>query len=121
MSGLGGMMSGASMGGQIASAFPSLGLSSGLGSVLGGGAGALLGILSDEREKTDVEKVGTDPQTGLTLHAYRYKSDAKNTPKIVGPMAQEVEKKYPGTTRKIGGKLVINTNALAGALARRVA
>ena len=121
MSGLGGMMSGASMGGQIASAFPSLGLSSGLGSVLGGGAGALLGILSDENDKTDIEKVGTDPQTGLTLHAYRYKSDAKNTPKIVGPMAQEVEKKYPGTTRKIGGKLVINTNALAGALARRVA
>lgn len=108
MSGMGGMMSGASMGGQIASAFPSLGLSSGVGSVLGGGAGALLGIFSDENEKTDIEKVGTDPASGLTLHAYRYKGDPKSYPKVVGPMAQDVEKKFPGATRKIGGKLVIN-------------
>lgn len=108
MSGLGGASAGASLGGQIASAFPSLGMSSGIGSVLGGGAGALLGILSDEREKTDIEKVGTDPDTGLALHAYRYKGDPKTYPKVVGPMAQEVEKKFPGATRKIGGKMVVN-------------
>ena len=75
----------------------------------------LMGLLSDENEKTDIEEVGKDPETGLTIHAYRYKGDPKSYPKVVGPMAQEVEEKFPGSTRKIGGKMVIN--GLAGRFA----
>ena len=72
------------------------------GSLLGG-----LGKLSDRRDKKDIEKLGKDPETGLTMHAYRYKSDKPNVVKTVGPMAQDVEKKYPGSTEKIGGHMVI--------------
>lgn len=65
---------------------------------------ALMGMFSDRRAKTDVEKVGDDPGTGVPLYAYRYKSDPKSYPKVVGPMAQDVEKKYPGSTKKVGTK-----------------
>lgn len=62
----------------------------------GAGSGlAALGMLSDERAKTDISKVGKDHDSGLNLYAYRYKGDPKTYPKVVGPMAQEVEKKYP--------------------------
>lgn len=67
----------------------------------------LLGI-SDERMKTDVEKVGKDEETGLTMYAYRYKGDPKTYPKVVGPMAQEVEKKYPDQVAEIGGRKAVN-------------
>jgi hypothetical protein len=90
----------------------------GLG-ILGMGAdsigGSLLGSLfglSDRRDKTDIQKLGTDPGSGLNMYAYRYKGDPKGTPKVVGPMAQEVEKKYPGAVHEIGGHKVINGGAL---------
>jgi hypothetical protein len=83
-------------------------------SAIGGILGILpfLGGLSDERDKTDIEELGKDPETGLTIYAYRYKGDPKNTPKVVGPMAQEVEKKFPGSTREIGGHKIIKANNL---------
>ena len=59
---------------------------------------------SDRRLKTDVTKLGKDPKTGLTMHAFRYKGDPKTYPKVVGPMAQEVEKKFPGATQTSGRK-----------------
>jgi len=37
-----------------------------------------------------------------------YKGDPKNYPKIVGPMAQDVEKKFPGAVEEINGHKVIN-------------
>lgn len=67
----------------------------------------LLGI-SDERMKTDVEKVGKDEETGLTMYAYRYKGDPKTYPKVVGPMAQEIEKKYPGQVTEVAGRKAVN-------------
>lgn len=76
--------------------------------------GSVLGILpmlfglSDKRDKTDIEKLGVDPKTGLPIYAYRYKGDPKNYPKIVGPMAQDVEKKFPGAVEEINGHKVIN-------------
>lgn len=87
----------------------------GLGSTIlgaktaGGGsiAASLLGISSDEREKTDIKKLGKDPETGLDMYAYRYKGDPKSYPKVVGPMAQDVEKASPGSTREVGGRKVI--------------
>lgn len=70
-------------------------------------APAVLGLLSDRTEKTDIKKVGKDPETGLGIYAYRYKGDPKNYPKMIGPMAQEVERKFPGLTERAGGKLYI--------------
>jgi len=88
---------------------------SGLGTVGSTAAGlASLGRLfmgpgaSDERMKTDIEKVGKDEETGLTMYAYRYKGDPKTYPKVVGPMAQEIEKKYPGQVTEVAGRKAVN-------------
>ena len=67
----------------------------------------LLG-LSDEREKTDIKKIGKDKESGLTMYSYRYKGDPKSYPKVTGPMAQEVEKKYPEQVTNIAGRKAVN-------------
>jgi Chaperone of endosialidase len=81
------------------------------GSLLSGGAG-LLSALSDRNEKTNIEKLGTDPQTKLPIYAYDYKADVKGRkvagPKRVGPMAQDVEKRYPQAVGRVAGKRVID-------------
>lgn len=78
------------------------------------GAGILaLGLFSDRDDKTDIEKLGKDPSTGLDLYAYRYKGDPKYYPKVVGPMAQDIKKKYPDAVKTVGGH-----NIIKGALAR---
>jgi len=64
--------------------------------------------LSDERDKTDIEELGVDPLTGLPMYAYRYKDDPKDYPKIVGPMAQDIEKMDPRMVREIGGHKVVS-------------
>jgi hypothetical protein len=73
-----------------------LGLGSFAGGVLGditGSKGLLgdLGFSSDKRDKTDIKKLGLD-RTGIPMYAYRYKGDPKSYPKVVGPMAQDIEK-----------------------------
>jgi hypothetical protein len=76
-------------------------------------AGTLLG--SDRNLKTNIQPLGVDEKTGLMMYAYDYIADveaakAAGTPmgsKRVGPMAQDVEAAFPGTTRSIGGTLVI--------------
>jgi hypothetical protein len=70
--------------------------------------------LSDRDEKTDIKKVGFDEGLGLDLFAYRYKGDPKTYPKVVGPMAQDVEKKYPHAVKKVGGKRVVDMRYLTG-------
>ena len=92
----------------------------------GGGNGAmsamggLLGLLSflpglsDEDDKTDIEKLGKDPETGLMMYAYRYKGDPKSYPKVVGPMAQELEKKDKNSVKEIGGHKVVKHIANLG-------
>ena len=77
---------------------------------LAGTAAGIFGLpsFSDERMKTDVQKLPEkDKETGLPLYAFRYKGDPKNYPKVVGPMAQEVEKKYPNSVDERGGRKVI--------------
>jgi len=69
--------------------------------------------LSDRRDKTDIKKLGVDPNTGLPMYAYRYKGDPKGYPKIVGPMAQDVEKVYPDMVSEVGGHKVIHAGVLA--------
>ena len=89
----------------------------GLGALksLGGMAG-IAGLFSDEDEKTNIEELGEDPETGLPMYAYDYKADVKKAknlgmampPKRVGPMAQDIEKRDPKAVKKIGGKRVVN-------------
>jgi hypothetical protein len=55
--------------------------------------------MSDRNTKTDITKL-TDGD--VPMYSYRYKSDPKTYPKIVGPMAQDVEKKFPSAVKKIG-------------------
>lgn len=90
----------------------SSGLMQGLGAAgtAAGIAGSLLPLfgISDRNLKTDVKKVGKDEETGLPLYSYRYKGDSKATPKVVGPMAQDVLKKFPDQVRDIGGTLAVN-------------
>jgi hypothetical protein len=84
----------------------------------GGGsiAGALAGAagLSDKNMKTDITKLGKDPDSGLDMYSYRYRDDPKSYPKVVGPMAQDIEKANPGSTRKIGGKMIVPLEMLLG-------
>lgn len=84
-----------------------------------GGLSMLAGLFgfSDRDAKTDIEKVGKDSESGLNIYAYRYKGDPKTYPKVVGPMAQEVEKKYPDAVRKIGGKRIVDMKHLVGSFA----
>lgn len=85
-----------------------------------GGAGSFLSglaslfALSDRNEKTDIKKVGKDDATGLDLYSYRYKGDPKTYPKVVGPMAQDIEKKYPDMVVNVDGKKAVNANFLSG-------
>lgn len=85
---------------------------------LGGVGGLFSGIaalakLSDETTKTDIKKIGKDSETGLNIYSYRYKGDPKTYPKMVGPMAQEVEKKYPDQVATVAGKKVVNSSFLS--------
>ena len=88
------------------------------GGMLGGGLGLLqlLGAGSDRDLKTNIEKIGHDPDTDLPVYIYDYKEDVKGKkvvgPKRVGYMAQDVEKKYPRAVKKISGKRVIDFSQL---------
>jgi hypothetical protein len=81
-----------------------------IGSAAGGGSG-LLGLLalSDRDSKTDIQKVSDGE---IPMYAYRYKGDPKTYPKIVGPMAQDIEKKYPKAIKKVGRYKAIDINNL---------
>jgi hypothetical protein len=89
---------------------PNTGGFSTAGSAVGGLSS--LAALSDRDAKTDIKKVGKNERTGLDIFAYRYKGDPKSYPKVVGPMAQDIEKKYPGSTERIDGKLVVKPKAV---------
>lgn len=95
------------MGGALAFA------SGGMSPWLGGGMGLLAG-LSDATMKTDIKKIGKDKETGLTMYSYRYKGDPKTYPKMVGPMAQEIEKKYPDQVKEVAGKKTVGMSFLMG-------
>jgi hypothetical protein len=78
----------------------------GLGGQLLGLGGSLL---SDRTDKTDIQPLGQDPQTGIPIHAFRYKGDPKSYPKTIGPMAQDVEKAAPDAVTTVGDHKVIRT------------
>lgn len=68
---------------------------------------AIPALASDRRDKADIRRIGVEPETKLPLYAYRYKDDPKTYPKVVGPMAQDVEKRYPESVGEVGGHKVI--------------
>jgi hypothetical protein len=74
---------------------------------------AALYAISDPQEKTDKRRIGVDPTTGLGIWSYRYKGDPKRYPKVVGPMADEVEEVYPHLVRRVGGRRVVDMAGLA--------
>jgi hypothetical protein len=90
----------------------------GVGSFLGPAlsvAGMALPFLagaSDRRLKTDIEELGVDPGTGFKQYAYRYKTDPKTYPKVVGPMAQDIEEVRPDLVREVGGRKIVAMSAL---------
>jgi hypothetical protein len=65
--------------------------------------------MSDRNAKTDITKL-TDGD--IPVYSYRYKGDPKSYPKVVGPMAQDIEKKYPSAVKKVGKHRVIDINNL---------
>jgi hypothetical protein len=89
----------------LGAASTGVGILSGLKSL---GLFAALGGGSDERLKTDIQKLGKDKETGVDMYAYRYKGDPKTYPKVVGPMAQDIEKKYPDMVKEVAGKKTVD-------------
>ncbi len=69
--------------------------------------------LSDKNTKTDITKL-TDGD--IPMYSYRYKDDPKTYPKIVGPMAQDIEKKFPKAIKKVGRFKTIDISNLMEAL-----
>lgn len=65
-----------------------------LGGTLGSAA-----IMSDERTKTDIKKVGKT-NAGDDVYTYRYKSGG---PIQMGVMAQDIEKRKPSAVKEAGG------------------
>jgi len=105
----GGTQTQTSSGGSGSGLMTGLGaLSSGVGILSGLKSLGLFAALSDETMKTDVKKVGKDKETGLDMYSYRYKGDPKTYPKVVGPMAQDIEKKYPEAVTEVAGKKAVD-------------
>lgn len=69
--------------------------------LLGSLGGAAIGLLSDERVKDDIEKVG-ETDDGQNIYTYTYKHDPSKTTHM-GLLAQEVEEKHPEAVGSIGG------------------
>jgi hypothetical protein len=90
---LAGALGGALAGAQIA------GMTGLMGTGAGAGVGALLGLLSDRRFKTDIERIGV-LDNGLGVYRYRYKAGG---PVHIGVMADEVKAVKPEAIITIDG------------------
>ena len=74
-----------------------------LGSMVGpGGPFASLMPGSDRHLKTDIQKIGVHPPTGLPMYSYRYKGDPKSFPKVTGPMAEDAMQVAPQAVKTVG-------------------
>ena len=80
----------------------------------------MLAGLSDRRDKKDITELGVDPETGLKTYSYRFKDENENSPKTVGPMAQEVERKYPDMVAEVGGHKIVHRGLLDKFAGKRV-
>jgi hypothetical protein len=92
-----------------------------MGGVLGLGAGAMK--LSDEREKKNIDRVGTvfafnEAAEREKLPVYEYEYKRGDGSRHVGPMAQDVEKIDRGAVHNIGGRKAIDTRRVMGNILR---
>lgn len=71
---------------------------------------------SDREEKTDIKRLGK--HHGVDMYAYRYKGDPKTYPKVIGPMAQDIQKQDPSKVVTIAGSKAIAPGAGIMALPR---
>jgi hypothetical protein len=92
------------------------------GGILGLGAGALK--LSDEREKKNIDPVGSvfaynedAERKKLPIYEYEYKNDPDGV-RHTGPMAQEVEKIDRGAVHNVRGRKMIDTKRVMGNILR---
>jgi hypothetical protein len=69
---------------------------------------------SDKKAKKDINKVGTHAPSGLPVYSYRFKGQKPGTPKTVGPMAQDVQKTYPGAVANVDGTKYIAPSQIPG-------
>jgi len=88
----------------------------GAGGAAGGGLGALIGALfSDERMKENKRVVGRTFD-GQNIYAYNYKGHPMTQ---LGLMAQEVEKRHPGSVGEHGGMKTVQYDRAIQAASRR--
>jgi hypothetical protein len=76
---------------------------------------------SDESLKKDITPAGKGP-AGIPIYKYRFKGALAGSPKMQGPMAQDVQKVVPQAVSQIpgsGGKLQIHMPTLAAATDNR--
>ena len=88
-------------------------------SIIQGSAGAAANIfaMSDRTMKKDITPAGSGP-AGIPVYKFRYKGAAPSSPKLQGPMAQDVQKVAPQAVSQIpgsGGKLQIHLPTLSAA------
>lgn len=65
------------------------------GAILGAGSTLGAAAISDRRLKTNIEKVGVDENTGLTLYSFKYIGSVGQDGTFIGVMADEVMEDYP--------------------------
>jgi len=89
-----------------------------MGGIMGLGAGAMK--MSDEREKEQIDRVGTvfafneaAEREKLPIYEYQYKNDPAAL-RHVGPMAQDVKKVDPKAVKSVGGRMAIDTRRVMG-------
>lgn len=75
---------------------------------------------SDKKSKKDISKIGEFPDSNLPAYSFRYKGAPASSPKVVGPMAQDVEKKFPGAVANISGTKYIKAGKIPGGPIARI-
>lgn len=79
---------------------------------LGGTLGSAF-IMSDERTKKNIKKVGKTDD-GQKIYSYKYKHEGDTGPTHIGLMAQEVEKKTPDAVEEFDGVKHVNYGIALG-------
>jgi hypothetical protein len=70
---------------------------------------------SDRKIKKNIVALGADPLTGVPIKSFNYKGEPPGAPKVIGPLAQDVEKAVPGSTSRVNGILSMPRSTLAAA------
>jgi hypothetical protein len=73
------------------------------------------GAASDKKIKKNIVPLGADPLTGVPIKSFNYKGEPAGAPKVMGPLAQDVEKAAPGSTTRVNGILSLPRSTLAAA------